>query len=259
MKVGINLYSLRKQIATEQDFLATALRLKEMGYASLQFSGAPFDAEMIGRVSRESGLPVTLTHVPLERILSDPEQLAKEHLFFGCKRVGLGMMPLEAFVDEEKCTALIAQLECAAKRLKENGVTLFCHNHHFEFYRFGQKTVFDLLLEDAPDVHFTADVYWLQYGGVNVAEFFKKLAGRVECVHLKDYRIVRKKSEKIELIPAFAPVGDGSLDIPAIVRAAKAAGAEEFYVEQDDACDYPDPFERVGRSVRYLNALREEE
>ena len=259
MKVGINLYSLRKQIATEEDFLRTAMRLKEMGYASLQFSGAPFDAEMIGRVSRESGLPVTLTHVPLERILNDPERLAKEHLLFGCRRVGLGMMPLEAFVDEKKCTELIAQLERSAKRLKESGATLFCHNHHFEFYRFGQKTVFDLLLEDAPDVHFTADVYWLQFGGVNVVEFFKKLAGRVECVHLKDYCIARKNFEKIVLAPAFAPVGDGSLNIPAIVRAARAAGAEEFYVEQDDACDYPDPFEQVGRSVRYLNTLREGE
>ena len=78
MQAGINLFSLRKQIATEEDFLKTALRLKEMGYTSLQFSGAPFDAAMIARVSGASGLPVTLTHVPLDRVVDDTVRLAEE-------------------------------------------------------------------------------------------------------------------------------------------------------------------------------------
>lgn len=255
MNVGINLYSLRKQIATEQDFLATALRLKEMGYASLQFSGAPFDAQMIGRVSRASGLPVTLTHVPCERILNDTKRLAEEHLSFGCRRVGLGMMPLDALSDEARCLDFIQKLQQAAHTLKGLGLTLFYHNHHMEFYRFGRQTVFELLLGNAPDLHFTADVYWLQYGGADVTAYLKKHAGRVECVHLKDYRIVRKQGEGLPFAPAFAPVGDGSLDMPAVIAAARSAGTQEFYVEQDDACDYPDPFEQVGRSVRYLAAL----
>lgn len=256
MQAGINLFSLRKQIATEEDFLKTALRLKEMGYTSLQFSGAPFDAAMIARVSGASGLPVTLTHVPLDRILNDTERLAEEHRSFGCRRAGLGMMPLETVVDERACRALIDGLQRAAQTMKRCGVQLFYHNHHFEFYRHGKKTVFELLLEDAPDLHFTADVYWLQYGGADVAEFLGRLAGRVECVHLKDYRIVRKKNaEKIELLPAFAAVGDGSLNIPALVAAARAAGAAEFYVEQDDACDDPDPFGQVARSIRYLKGI----
>lgn len=146
MQAGINLFSLRKQIATEEDFLKTALRLKEMGYTSLQFSGAPFDAAMIARVSGASGLPVTLTHVPLDRILNDTERLAEEHRSFGCRRAGLGMMPLETVVDERACRALIDGLQ-------------------------------------------------------------------------------------------------------------RAAGAEEFYVEQDDACDDPDPFGQVARSIRYLKGI----
>ena len=72
MEAGINLYSLRKQISTEADFLATANRLREMGYSYIQFSGGPYDADMIARVSKESGLPVVLTHVPMDRILGEP-------------------------------------------------------------------------------------------------------------------------------------------------------------------------------------------
>lgn len=55
--------------------------------------------------------------------------------------------------------------------------------------------------------------------------------------------------------PAFAPVGSGLLDIPAIVKKAREIGAEEFYVEQDDACAYPDPWRQVESSIRYLKGI----
>ena len=51
MKFGLNLFSIRNLIATEEEFLKTAKKLKEMGYSYMQFSGAPYDAEKIKRVS----------------------------------------------------------------------------------------------------------------------------------------------------------------------------------------------------------------
>ena len=75
MQAGLNLYSLRKSIGTEEDFLATAEKLKEMGYSYLQYSGAAFDPERIRRVCEASGMTVFLTHVPMDRILSDTEKL----------------------------------------------------------------------------------------------------------------------------------------------------------------------------------------
>ena len=59
MSIGLNLYSIRNKISTPEEFLSTANRLRDMGYSHLQFSGAPFNAEMIAKVSRESGLPMT--------------------------------------------------------------------------------------------------------------------------------------------------------------------------------------------------------
>ena len=35
MKAGLNLFSIRNLLQTEQDFLATAIKLKEMGYSYL--------------------------------------------------------------------------------------------------------------------------------------------------------------------------------------------------------------------------------
>ena len=101
MKVGLNLFSIRNLIKTEEDFLDTAKKLSEMGYAYLQYSGAPFEPERIARVSKATGLPVYLTHVPMDRIISDTEKLMDEHELFGCKNIGLGMMPLEITVNDD--------------------------------------------------------------------------------------------------------------------------------------------------------------
>ena len=83
--IGINLYTLHKFIGTEEGLLETALRLKGLGYTYLQYSGAPFDAERIKRVSDASGMPFVLTHVPLDRIIEDTDKLMEEHALFGCK------------------------------------------------------------------------------------------------------------------------------------------------------------------------------
>ena len=59
MKAGLNLFSVRGMIRTEENFLSTAIKLREAGYSYLQYSGAAFDAERIKRVSERSGLPDT--------------------------------------------------------------------------------------------------------------------------------------------------------------------------------------------------------
>ena len=63
MKIGLNLFSLRNYLGSEESFLEAAKALKEMGYDYLQYSGGIFDADRIKSVSDESGIPIVLTHV----------------------------------------------------------------------------------------------------------------------------------------------------------------------------------------------------
>jgi len=249
MKVGINLFSLRHKMTTEADFLETANKLKKMGYDYLQFSGTKFDADMISRVSLESGMNVHLTHVPMERILYDTEKLMEEHALFGCRNIGLGAMPTEAIRDELLFKKTVAQLNEAAEKMEKNGFKFFYHHHHYEFYQHGGETVFDYMIKNAPSINFTVDTYWLQYGGVSVTDFIAKLSGRIGCVHLKDYRIT---FEEDGFKPSICAVGDGTIDFTAAVAAAKKSGTEYFFVEQDNAPSFDDPFAQVERSVRYL-------
>lgn len=249
--IGLNLYSIRNYLDCEEHFLEAAKALKKMGYSYIQFSGAPFDAPMIKRVIDATGMKVVLTHVPMDRIINDTDALMDEHESIGCKNIGLGMMPLDELADEERCKNVIARLNEAGRRMVQRGFKLFYHNHHVEFFRFGEKTVFDMLA-DAPYINFTLDTYWVQYGGADVIATVKKLAGRIECVHLKDYMIAfDEQSKRFE--PRFAPVGDGNMDFFGIIEAAREAGAKYFLVEQDNAATLPDTLGEVARSAEYLD------
>lgn len=253
-EIGINLYSLRSLISTEEDFLATSVKLREMGYTFLQYSGGPYDPAMLARVSRQSGLPIVLTHVPMERILHDTDALMEEHASFGCKNIGLGAMGTSTIIEEKLCFDTIEKLNEAGEKMSKNGFTFFYHNHHHEFYRHGGVTVFDYMIEHAPYIHFTFDTYWAQYGGVSIADYVEKLRGRIGCVHLKDYRIEiqMKPDGKPTLAPVFAPVGYGNIDFKSLVPKMTDAGTKYFIVEQDNAVEFPSPLGEAEKSVTYI-------
>jgi len=253
MEFGLNLYSVRNLIKTEEDFLKTAHALREMGYDYMQFSGAPLDADMIARVSRESGLPTPLTHAPLERIIGDTDALMEEHAKFGCTRIGVGGMGYKIMSDERVCKDTVEKLNRAAEKMAANGFSFFYHNHHTEFHKYNGQTILDYMIENAPSVNFILDTYWVQYGGASISDYVKKLSGRIECVHLKDYKVRCVTSDdKVRFEPIYAPVGEGNIDFGKLIPEMKAAGTEFFIVEQDNAADFEDSLGEVKRSINYL-------
>lgn len=249
---GINLYSCRKFCAEEDGFLKSIRRLKEDGYTFLQVSGTSLDYEAICRAVNSADLPVRLTHVPYERLLRDTEALMREHEALGCRSIGLGMMPKESLRDEDSFRAEAERLEEIGRRLDSAGFRFFYHHHFMEFYKFGDVTILDYLLENAPHVHFTADTYWMQYGGADVCTWLRKMRGRIGCVHLKDYRIVRSESNGFGFEPAMCALGDGVMDFRRIIDLAKDCGTEYFFVEQDNTNDAPDPFGELSKSADFL-------
>ena len=83
----------------------------------------------------------------------------------------------------------------------------------------------------------------------------------IRLVHLKDYRIgempipeggvdftskegMMKFMSNFTNIVQFAEVGEGTLDMPAIIQAGLEGGGEYFLVEQDD-CYGRDPFDSL--------------
>ena len=118
-----------------------------MGYSYLQFSGGTYDPDVIARVSKESGLPFVLTHVPIERIIGDTDALMEEHAHFGCKNIGLGAMTGSIIADADTYKAKIEELDAAGEKMEKNGFKFFYHHHHYEFIKHDGETVFDYILK----------------------------------------------------------------------------------------------------------------
>ena len=88
-----------------------------------------------------------------------------------------------------------------------------------EFEKFDDQYALDILWEHADPavVRAELDLYWVTRGGVDPVRYVKQLGERVQLVHLKDMEAGPEQR--------FAPVGTGTLDVPALSEAcAEDAG-----------------------------------
>ena len=109
----------------------------------------------------------------------------------------------------------------------------------------------DLIYDHAPDLDGELDTYWVQRGGGNPAGWIRRLAGRMEYLHIKDYGMGSSTPADLwSNVPVMRPVGSGSLDWDEIFSAAGESGVKYFIVEHDG--DVADPFDSFEKSFRFL-------
>lgn len=258
MKIGAQLYTVREYAKTLEDFEQTLKKVAEIGYKYVQVSGVcDYTPEWLKEKLDKYGLKCVLTHCkPATRILDDPKQLCKDHDVFGCDCIGLGSMPRlwnhNEFTNDDVVEKFIEEYLPVMQIFKDNGKYMMYHNHGEEFDKLSNGNfMWDELANRIPAdlMGFTLDTYWIQYGGKNPITEIKKLAGRLPCVHFKDYRIIRGADPKVQ----FAPVGSGNLDWDCIIAACEESGVKYALVEQDN-CFGADPFECLKSSFEFMKS-----
>ncbi|MBM4164137.1 MAG: sugar phosphate isomerase/epimerase [Lentisphaerae bacterium] len=249
-QIAAQLYTLRDHLKTPADIAASLKKVRQIGYRAVQVSGlGPIEESELNRILQGEGLTCCATHESGAKILDETAAVIARLQKLNCRYTAY---PYPAGVDFGSLPTVLdlaARLDKAGQLMREAGLVLTYHNHAMEFQRLEGKLVLDWLYEktDARHLQGEIDTYWVQHGGSDPVAWCRKLKGRLPLLHLKDYTVIGGK-------PAFAPVGQGNLDIPAIVNAAEASGCEWFIVEQDD-CYGADPFEALAHSYRYLSTL----
>lgn len=228
---GAQLFTFRK-VATSKEVLPELFRrIAEMGCTCAQVSGiCEYDAKELRKIADDNGIKIPLTHSPFERITADLDALAEEHLILGAESVGLGMLPFKYMSGESKLMEFIDIMNATAEKLKAYNLGFGYHNHFFEFKKLRGKTKYDIMIEQTQDVQFILDTYWVKFSGYDPVEYLKKLNGRAATIHLKDYKkgIVGAK---------IMDVGSGTLDFPAILKAAEDIGTRYAVIEHDTTKD----------------------
>lgn len=276
-KIGLQLWSVRNTM--RDDIVGTLEKVAEIGYVNLQINpdvtpqGLDFGnglgaAEMRKHLDR-IGLKAVSCHIvpdantQWERVIADFHTLGNDTL--ACA--------IAFFKNRQEVLDFCTDFNKNAELCKKNGLTYSYHNHFHEFQVFEGQSIFDTMVEklDKDLVPFELDTYWAARGGADPIALMRNLGKRITLLHQKDlpegakpvnwfdhFGADRKVhfEEMFETLDEtqFTEIGEGILDIPAFINAARSyCAAEYIFVEQDMSSI--GELESVALSFKNLNRM----
>jgi len=245
-QIALNIWTVRDHL--EQDFAGALKRLADIGYRAVEIADLPMPPAEFRRLLDDLGMRAISRHLDVAQCLDGKTPMIEESIEIGYRDFVSG-------ISHERRRSLAGYQEHAeflnevSEVLVKHDVRLSYHNHHFEFDLHDGERGYDHLFDRlSPAVNAELDVYWLARAGRDPVEYIKAFSGRAPLIHMKDMETGEDQF--------YAEVGEGVLDIPEIVAAADAAGAEWYIVEQDES--RRDTMESVRISYDYLAHLCEE-
>lgn len=279
--VGIQLFTIPAMVAA--DFKGTLTKLASIGYKEIEFFG-PYEfsaketiegwnkfAPMLGitksafygytpsdvkKLLKDLGLTTPSVHLDLLTMRTNMGPAID-----GLSALGTKYVAIPAIADPQERSdfnKLADEFSSFGEQLSKAGLTFVYHNHGYEHTPKNGITLMDTLLSqtDAKKVKFELDIFWMTAAGASPVEYLTKYPGRFKLLHLKDasepIRFSGDGGSMDQWMPLFgkmADPGSGVLDIPAIIDAAKKAGADHFYLERDLT---PSPETTLVSSFGYL-------
>ncbi len=269
-EIGIQLYTVRNQLA--ENPAKTLEAIASLGYKQVELMDVTSAGDLmpiikdLGLMVRSSfflwthitnrwdlaekaGLPKPPEGYDFNSILDDAADIGLKHLVFGY------MLPDErSTMDDIK--AITEKLNQSGEICKKRGIQLCYHNHAFEFGPIEGTVPYEYMIEnfDRELVKFELDVFWASLGGYEPLKLMDRLDGRISQLHLKDKLKGTPVIFAEQEVPqeAFKELGNGVIEMEAIIRKAETIGVQECHVEQDHS---PDPIGSITQSISYLKNM----
>lgn len=244
--LGVQLYTVRNIIGQNPAKVLSDIR--DIGYTEIEATGDTL--KTAASAMHDSGLKLVSVHLDLDP--SDGELANAKQNGFSYAVIPYVPQPKRGGPDVIK--ALAESFQKAGQRARSHGLQLCYHNHAFEFEPMNGTTPLQIIMNntDPKLVQLEMDIFWVTVGGHNPVDLLKQYSGRVPLIHLKDKaKDIATQPQYNENVPedAFKEIGNGSIDIPAVLKAANAAGVKHYFVEQDQT---PDPIASLRQSFEYL-------
>jgi len=252
---GMVSYTYRNSFS--KDLAATLDTLQAMGITDMEFSSLfGHTATDIKKELDKRGMQCSSFGVGYKDLMEKTATVAENAKTLGAKFVRVASIPHIGAFSLEAAQQSIVDFNAVGKVLKEDYDLTFCyHNHGYEFEPHGEGTLFDLIMQETnPDyVSFEMDILWTFFPGADPAALLTKYGDRFKLMHMKDLRkgIVGNMSGGTPP-ENDVTLGTGQLDLPAIILAAKKAGVQHFYLEDES----PIYFQQVPKSIEYLHRLK---
>jgi sugar phosphate isomerase/epimerase len=275
--VGLQLWSVRNNL--DLDYEKTIAKIAEIGYTNLELItnvtpeglifGKNMRAPQLRKLLDRCGLRAVSAHfVPtpdlrLETVIEDLHVLGVDSL--ACA--------IWFWSSQKEAIEFNRTFNHYAETCKKGAIQLYYHNHYHEFQVFGEKSVFEMMIEqmDQDLVMFEFDTYWAVRGGQDPIYWLKKLGRRCDLLHQKDLpattapvilferfgydaNITLDTMWETQDVEHFTEVGEGKLNIAGFIQAArKYNDARYIFVEQDMTTKTE--FDSVALSLANMNRL----
>jgi sugar phosphate isomerase/epimerase len=253
--IGLQLYSLRDQFKKEVP--GTLDLVKSWGIRHSELAGTyGLSPEKFRQELTSRGIEPVAGHFPYEKYRDDIDSIITEAKALGLKYAGCAWIPHQGNFDEKTAREAVAVFNKAGEALAKHGIKFFYHTHGYEFQPHGNGTLLDLMMTETNPkyVRFEMDVFWIVHPGQDPVALLNKYGKRWELMHLKDM----KKETPTGLLTGHTDVnndmalGEGKLDMLAILKAAKKAGVKWYFIEDESSRSE----QQIPRSLRFLEQVR---
>lgn len=242
-EISVQLYSIRDAIA--EDLPGALRRIADLGFTNVEPWGFVDKVDAFRQALTESSLSAPSAHARLV-LAEDVQPIFAAAAALGVRTLIDPMIPAERWTTREDVQATADRLAELATEAADAGLSIGYHNHWWELAQTvdGRPAleVFADLLD--PRVVLEVDTYWAAVGGVPAPDLLRRLGERVKFLHVKDGPITDDPQAQL-------PVGEGAMDVPAVLAAApQAMRVIEFDAYAGDL------FEGLATSLAYLNGLQ---
>lgn len=264
--LGAQLYTVRKQLAENAE--DTIRAVAEIGYKAVEVMRA--DIPKVIPLCKKYNLATPSAHFEYACLTGKWENYGGKPPRPGynlqaalaeAKKAGIEYFTIPYISPKERggmnmFIRLANELNKAGEAAAKMGIKVGYHNHAFEFTKYGKFTGFEILLEnmDPEKAFLEFDLFWAQVAGNDPAALIRKYPKHIKLLHLKDVRVNTPETREENVAPeAFKPLGQGIVDLAAVLNAAKSIGVAYSFVEQDQA---EDPLAVLKASYDYLQKMK---
>ena len=253
--IGLQAYTFRG--SWDKGIEATLDTIKSLGITEME--GGPIkgmSTEELRKQLDKRGIKMVSIGADYNKISESTAETIKNAKILGAKYVMVAWIPHKAPFDLATAKKAVADFNKAGKELKEAGITFTYHNHGYEFQPYEDGTLFDYIVKNTnPEyVSFEMDILWTAFPGQDPAKLLLKYPNRWKLMHLKDLRkgVEGNLSGGTPTTNDVA-LGTGSIDIPAVLKAAKKVGIKHYFIEDES----PSYLKQIPVTISYIKSIKE--
>ena len=231
---GVQMYEVREQAAT--DFAGALKSVKDAGFDQVELFPLAYKrpAAELKKMLDDAGLGAASGHFDY----SSRDMSVDYAKVIGLKYVVCPMVPQSQWGSLDGFRQAAKYFNEWGDAARKAGMEFVFHNHDYEFKPLEGSTGFNEIIKgtDASLVKLELDVFWLAQAGQDPMTMLKKFPDRAVLIHLKDRAAGSQVSYQMNAASAgnIVELGKGSIEVPALLRQAKAQGIRYAYLDQDE-------------------------